>query len=1218
MPGIMTALTHDSSVPVLSLTRFYYIGSICAMKNLRGLQSVLWGAIGLILTAVVSALGGAPLSAQQPWQLFAEQIKREKSAPPNDDKNLPQSPHLPQSAGDNANGSSPNTANIPTPQPSPQPTVQIPPPERPLLDFVGSLGPDAATPVINETDGLSINQTENQTSLPPPVTLPPYRGLESMKNDATLHDVYFLTPKRGWGVGDRGTIWATVDGGANWLLAESHVTDDLYGVSFLDERFGAVVGGSVLDGGKNGRGVILLTDDGGANWTSLPLSAFPILRSVQIRSEREIVVAGDSSELYPAGIFISKDRGNTWNPADRTNRHAGWRKLAYRSDEKRGVGPAVSGALMSLAAGSVTNSVPLSSESVADLSQTTAGFPLWLAGDRGLVLCSDDSGENWRRPDGALPANTGDLFDFSTVFAQGNRVFLAGSPGSRIFFSDDGGSSWGSAATGITVPIQRLFFVDPDHGWGVGALGNIIATSDGGRSWTVQREGGRRLAYLCLLADVESFCPELFVRLSGDEGYLGAVAMFTRRPPGEEAESEISALERLNAATIESLGCGAFVSGRFTAPDRERNSSLNTLFKRYDAENDGRGLEKFRENLVRVIRTYRPDVLVIHDAARPYHAPIYTNGKNALAAIAEYTRTLDLAPSDPLRALIERELPGAIAQAQNPNAWPEQIHAAGLAPWSVEKVERLSSDSQGNIRLADGYSPALGRDISAIAQKARSLLGDLAPNRPCTETAELALATLFDRQGETKHASVFEKIDLKHGGPNRRISAPAMTFDGIDLRQRSDTRRTLRKIANRPDFGGSADSARAGLLSNLDEQRKTLDPELAAEYLLTTGESFARAGQWPLAEEVFSRIASDYPDSAPARSAFLWLIQYYAGSEPFWRTLDDNRIVTSTTNAGTTDVASAQAIDPALTNSRFHNADELGRLVRSLHPEIYMTPEMRFPLAVVQRRRGYDNDALRYYLNRSLLSKDDLWGARAEAEFQLLAPANEASETDRISPLLIASCKTTPSRPYLDGTFEPEVWQGAQRFSLSEQPVQAPPSPNADPNAANANSAAKSQNKAESTEFGTFISLLYDAEFLYIGIEALNVEGVDYSSSDSPRMRDADLSNLDRVEIELDLDRDYTTAYRFEFSHRGDVTDACWDRLDWNCRVFTAQTHTAAGWTLEAAIPWEEIAERAPTKNDVWAAAFRRIVPDRGVECWNAEHSIRTKHAFGLLTFGTR
>ncbi|MBQ7029011.1 MAG: hypothetical protein IJN32_02090, partial [Thermoguttaceae bacterium] len=87
--------------------------------------------------------------------------------------------------------------------------------------------------------------------------LPSYRNFPEMKNDARLNDVCFVSPVKGWAVGDRGTIWTTVDGGANWNLADVPTDANLFAVSFFDENFGLAVGGRVVPATGVGVGVLL-------------------------------------------------------------------------------------------------------------------------------------------------------------------------------------------------------------------------------------------------------------------------------------------------------------------------------------------------------------------------------------------------------------------------------------------------------------------------------------------------------------------------------------------------------------------------------------------------------------------------------------------------------------------------------------------------------------------------------------------------------------------------------------------------------------------------------------------------------------------------------------------------------------------------------------------------------------------------------------------------
>ena len=63
------------------------------------------------------------------------------------------------------------------------------------------------------------------------------------------------------------------------------------------------------------------------------------------------------------------------------------------------------------------------------------------------------------------------------------------------------------------------------------------------------------------------------------------------------------------------------------------------------------------------------------------------------------------------------------------------------------------------------------------------------------------------------------------------------------------------------------------------------------------------------------------------------------------------------------------------------------------------------------------------------------------------------------------------------------------------------------------------------------------------------------------------MTGRDRVDILLDLDRDYQTYYRFQIDHRGCLAEDCWGDKTWNPKYFAAFHSTDTGWTAEIAIP---------------------------------------------------
>jgi hypothetical protein len=56
--------------------------------------------------------------------------------------------------------------------------------------------------------------------------------------------------------------------------------------------------------------------------------------------------------------------------------------------------------------------------------------------------------------------------------------------GGTILATSDGGATWTAQNSGTTIRIFSVAFTDASHGWAVGWFGTILATSDGGANWT--------------------------------------------------------------------------------------------------------------------------------------------------------------------------------------------------------------------------------------------------------------------------------------------------------------------------------------------------------------------------------------------------------------------------------------------------------------------------------------------------------------------------------------------------------------------------------------------------------------------------------------------------------------------------------------------------------------------------------------------------------------
>ena len=142
----------------------------------------------------------------------------------------------------------------------------------------------------------------------------PDPGPPEMQADATLNDVMFINPQRGWAVGDRGVIWHTRDGGRHWELQASPAECRLESVFFLDAQNGWIVGGYTHPLTHKSSGIVLRTRDGGGRWEETRDASLPLLKKVKFFDARQGWAAGLSSSLYRSGIFTTRDGGRSWSP----------------------------------------------------------------------------------------------------------------------------------------------------------------------------------------------------------------------------------------------------------------------------------------------------------------------------------------------------------------------------------------------------------------------------------------------------------------------------------------------------------------------------------------------------------------------------------------------------------------------------------------------------------------------------------------------------------------------------------------------------------------------------------------------------------------------------------------------------------------------------------------------------------------------------------------
>ncbi|WP_228533141.1 WD40/YVTN/BNR-like repeat-containing protein [Pseudomonas sp. UFMG81] len=142
---------------------------------------------------------------------------------------------------------------------------------------------------------------------------------------------------------------------------------------------------------------------------------------------------------------------------------------------------------MAIGAGNVQAAVAAEEYSVesAKASQSLligaahAGQRLVVVGDRGHILFSDDQGKTWTQA--RVP--TRQLLT-AVFFLDDKRGWAVGHD-AQVLASNDGGATWSKQFEDLTreAPLLDVRMLDPQHGFAVGAYGALLETLDGGQHW---------------------------------------------------------------------------------------------------------------------------------------------------------------------------------------------------------------------------------------------------------------------------------------------------------------------------------------------------------------------------------------------------------------------------------------------------------------------------------------------------------------------------------------------------------------------------------------------------------------------------------------------------------------------------------------------------------------------------------------------------------------
>lgn len=996
-------------------------------------------------------------------------------------------------------------------------------------------------------------------------------------DDAELNDVAFVDAQSGWAVGDRGVIWHTDDGGQNWQLQQSGTAARLTCVQFLDAQRGWAAGYEVWPVLGQTRGVLLHTPDGGRHWHRDRNTLLPSLRAVKFVTSMQGWAVGASSALYPGGILWTEDGGQSWSAVPTTalgawcggdwidGRHGvvvshmrgaatvdrrGWRLAAGCIDPATGVAPAMRAARL-LPSGEA-----------------------WFVGERGQVLTSRDGGRSCQHACEAL-ADALVHVDFATVAVHGSQVWAAGTPGTLVLHSADRGQTWSLHETGQSLPITSLEFVDAERGWAVGALGTILGTSDGGRTWQTLRAAGRQAAWFGVFASGADAPWEVFAQLGAAQGYRGVLHTIDR---GRSAAVDVPVGDEPAAASNN-------VTGDSEEVDR---LAFAATFTGASAVRAGRcaaataaDFDQFADWLAVQIRTWRPQLVI-------------TYGREARR--------------DPLCRSLHAATLEAVARAADPQALPHVGPQAALAAWDVPRVVGCSAgDNRAALRLASTEIPArLGRSLGDVADEVRTLIGTAGAS------PELWGISVDKPAGGELGRDLFSGLPIAPGSEARRQLPAADAQAAAQLQRHGQQQRNVKAIFARSLDTTSGALRGTELLTQLGELTRGWSSDATARLLDRLAREMAARGGWDRAAELWQLLVEQHPDHPLVGAALVALLHHDASSEIAWRmrydkpngdalvaartpaTVDPQLAELAAANAqagpGEVALASAQSPEPP---SRAR-ALRWARQIEQQSGALYSEPFIRFPLANAERAQVEGQAASdvraveRYFGTLRQTRPHDPWWACAAGEAWLAEPAAHC-------PKPLALCSRTDTRPRLDGEFEDACWQQAEPYEMEA-------------------------NVCGQTMISARWRAAYDDEYFYLAVECRRLKGSAVARfGRPPRAHDDAQHAPDRVELSLDLDRDYVTAYRLTVDELGRSADDCCGDRSWNPTWYIASGGDETMWTSETAIAWSQLAPRAPQPGDTWAIGVSRTVLGQSAHTWSGTRTSSAPStagsAWGYLQF---
>ena len=753
-------------------------------------------------------------------------------------------------------------------------------------------------------------------------------------------------------------------------------------------------------------------------------------------------------------------------------------------------------------------------------------------------------------------------------------MWIAGNPGTRIFTRPAEGSDWQSVDTPIRAPISRIHFVDESHGWAISQCGDVIHSEDSGQSWSIQRRGTRGVALLQIGRTSDKFVPELFSKYSGDDGYICAALKLDSDPQSKNRaaprvnyhEAEEPSLDMLRQA-MSRVG-GSFVDNRIF--QAQASSLWPPPYLAVD------------EYLVRQIRILRPRVIAI------------PSGRLANDGFSIRSFVLD-----------------AVNKAADTQQHPFHMTELGLDPWQVGKVVVTDRGEVASLKVTPGYyMMSIGALVHDHAAASRALL-----NQHPIEPRSVSLTTIFTSPfAAGTGTTLFGSIESTDAEIPVRKGRERTAGNMAEMRQLASKQKTLAKLLE-----NSRNMSLGIWNTSLSELSMQLGDAAAGVWLYELAGTCDSRGETELAIQTHLYLTNQYRKHPLAVASLQWLFDHYSSAEQAWISIQQAQVnraslteTTSTDDAyrtrpvqhsiGGMNVISWEIEDPRLTEK---NSIALVTWTSTERDDLRRRRYQQ-ARAIAQSLALVDSTAMdtgRYQMARIGLTRKIDPLISVDEQLKRIASGSDASLADtallelglnnRTSEGKLAGeivCAAAATRPWLDGSLSDDLWKVAIE-NKSFIPL----------------------NAFSNRPCDDRMLIAADDEFLYLAIRCRQQADATYDAGSQPRSRDSRLQSSDRVEIAIDIDRDYGTSFLFCVDSSGRVADSFGNNLAWNPSWYVASRIVDGYWVAEVAIPLDEISRQG----DTWSVAVHRYIRNQLVSCaqrpskkdgQTEPHSLESRH----------